>query len=90
VDIDRIADLARAAPDLPSEDETLRALAEVIATLDASDRLLLTCWYDDGLPAGEIAALVGLPTAFHVYRRIRAVCRALRRELVARGIDGPE
>lgn len=90
VDIDRVADLARAVPELPSDNETLRALAEAIATLDASDRLLLTCWYDDGLPAGEIAALVGLPTSFHVYRRIRVVCQALRRELVARGIDGPE
>ena len=88
VDVTRIADVARADPQL-DDSETHRALAQALGRLEAADRLLLTCWYDDGRPAGEIATLLGYPTAFHVYRRIRALCRTLRRELAARGIDGP-
>jgi RNA polymerase sigma factor (sigma-70 family) len=89
IDVSRIADVARAEPEPdPGEGGCHRALADALGTLAAADRLLLTCWFDDGLPAGEIAALLGYPTAFHVYRRIRTLCRTLRRELVAHGIEG--
>lgn len=90
VDIDRIAGVLRADAAGPGSSETHEALAEAMATLDAGDRLLLAYWYEDGLPAGEIARLAGFPTGFHVYRRLRALSRILRRELLARGIDGPE
>jgi RNA polymerase sigma factor (sigma-70 family) len=86
--IERVADVLSAEP-ADIEDETVRALRDVTATLPAADRLLLTYWYDDGLPAGEIAPLLGLPTAFHVYRRIRALLRMLRREMQRRGFDAP-
>ncbi len=90
IDVERIAGALRADPGSPGDSETHLALVGAMATLAAPDRLLLAYWYEDGLPAGEIARLAGYPTAFHVYRRIRALCRLLRRELTARGIDGPE
>jgi RNA polymerase sigma factor (sigma-70 family) len=63
------------------------ALDAAIATLTADDRLLLKLRFEDGLSAQAIASVVGMPTPFHVYRRVRAVCAELRRRLRARGVE---
>jgi RNA polymerase sigma factor (sigma-70 family) len=63
------------------------ALEAAMATLPADDRLLLKLRFEDELSAQAIAGVVGMPTPFHVYRRIRAVCAALRRRLRAHGVE---
>jgi RNA polymerase sigma factor (sigma-70 family) len=59
-----------------------------LARLPASDRLLLALRFEDDLSAAKIAGFVGLPTAFHVYRRLNAILAALRSALESQGIDG--
>ena len=56
-------------------------LAAAIAKLNPADRLLLRLRFEDGLTAREIATILGLPTLFHVYRRLNAIYPFLRREL---------
>jgi RNA polymerase sigma factor (sigma-70 family) len=68
-------------------DSRLRAELEA---LPASDRLLLALRFEDDLSAARIADLVGLPTPFHVYRRLNAVLARLRAALQAHGIEGVE
>ena len=90
VDVDLVAHLIPAdSADSPEKRDALGILRECLGRLAAGDRLLLVYWYDDGLPALEISRLLGLPTPFHVYRRLRAVGRALKSDLLAHGIDGP-
>jgi RNA polymerase sigma factor (sigma-70 family) len=63
------------------------ALARVIGSLDANDQLLLKLRFNDDLPAQRIATVMSMPTPFHVYRRLKAVCAELRRRLIARGVE---
>src|SRR2546428_6084901 len=71
-------------------EEVRRTLALVMSHLHADDRLLLKLRFDDDLSAPEIARLLGLPTPFHVYRRLTLVFGELRRALRERGIHGAE
>lgn len=64
-----------------------RILESALAALTPRDRLLLKLRYEDDLPAREIAALLGVPSPFHVYRRINALLTDLRGSLRARGVD---
>jgi len=59
-------------------------LRDAIATLEPSDQLLVRLRFEQGLAAREIAPLLGLPSQFHVYRRIEAVCLLLRSRLTIR------
>ncbi|MBK5098637.1 MAG: sigma-70 family RNA polymerase sigma factor [Gemmatimonadetes bacterium] len=100
----RLADLISDVPDIdlvPSVEsadhgrtirlaELRKALEEVLMGLEPRDRLLLSLRFVDGLPGREIADLMGLPTPFHVYRRLNAVLAQLRGELETRGIDEAE
>ena len=63
------------------------ALDAALASLAADDRLLVRLRFEDGLSAAGIARVIGLPTPFHVYRRLRVVCAALRARLQALGVD---
>lgn len=65
------------------------ALGRAIATLTPADRLLLRLRFEEELSAREIAALLGLPTPFHVYRRIAALCAVLRARLLPRAMARP-
>ncbi|HEY6829091.1 MAG TPA: sigma-70 family RNA polymerase sigma factor [Gemmatimonadaceae bacterium] len=67
--------------------EVRHLLALAVGTLSTTDRLLLTLRFDDGLSASQIARVMHLPTAFHVYRRLDAAIRTLRADLVARGVE---
>ena len=64
------------------------ALDTARAGLSAEDRLLLQLRFDEGLSASAIASILGMPSPFHVYRRLNFVCDELRRRLTARGIEG--
>ncbi|HXV16475.1 MAG TPA: sigma-70 family RNA polymerase sigma factor [Gemmatimonadaceae bacterium] len=65
-------------------DECLRS---ELSRLTPRERLLLTLRFEDDLPATKIASVLGLPTPFHVYRKINAILAKLRDQLHARGID---
>jgi len=68
--------------------ELHEALNSAQATLSAEDRLLLQLRFDEDLSAAAIAAILDMPSPFHVYRRLQTVCDELRRRLAARGIEG--
>jgi DNA-directed RNA polymerase specialized sigma subunit len=50
---------------------------------------LLKLRFEDDLPVAEIAENLGLPTRFHVYRRLSSVLEKLRLELRRSGITDP-
>ncbi|HEY6116622.1 MAG TPA: sigma-70 family RNA polymerase sigma factor [Candidatus Dormibacteraeota bacterium] len=64
--------------------EQSRVLAAGLAGLAPRDRLLLRLRFEDDLSAREIATLVGYPTPFHVYRRLKALLVSLRSRLALR------
>ena len=89
VDTDLLPDADAAS----AESETIRherdgRLHAELARLTAQDRLLLALRFEDDLSASKIAGLVGLPTAFHVYRRLNTILAGLRAALESHGIDG--
>lgn len=67
--------------------ELLSALDRALETIGVSDRLLLRLRFDDGLPAQEIAQLLGFSSPFHVYRRVNALLARLKRALEQQGIE---
>ncbi len=74
-------------------DTTLRlaerhaAMERALATLEPRDRLLIRLRFDDEVPVSRIAAMMGFPTVFHAYRRLRVVLEELRGRLGTEGID---
>ena len=95
----RLVDLSSALDDLAQLEDTARtdpwdeldaterqsALASAVSALPSADQLLIRLRFEDDLSAREIAGLLGLPTPFHVYRRLQALCTALRAVLERRG-----
>ena len=70
------------------EAELTDALDAERAQLSPADRLLLQLRFDEDLSAPAIASILGMPSPFHVYRRLKTVCDELRRRLTGRGIEG--
>lgn len=66
--------------------ERRRLLEQFLEELPSSDRLLLALRFDDGLSASEIARVTGLPSPFHVYRRLDRLLLGLRRRFNGRGL----
>src|SRR2546423_3800739 len=66
------------------------ALTRALEELDSADRLLLALRFEDERSVRDIARTVGLPTVFHVYRRLDNVLSKLRRALEGRGVDTAE
>jgi DNA-directed RNA polymerase specialized sigma subunit len=60
------------------EASTAGALHAAVVRLAPEDQLLLQLRFEQELTAREIAALLRLPSPFHVYRRLRKVCGVLR------------
>jgi RNA polymerase sigma factor (sigma-70 family) len=71
-----------------ADEQVHQLLALVLDGLDARDRLLVRLRFDDGVAVRDIAAIMGFPTVFHVYHRLRWVLDQMRTRLIARGIDG--
>jgi RNA polymerase sigma factor (sigma-70 family) len=67
-----------------------RLLAAELEKLTPRDRLLLTLRFEDDLPASRISAILGMPTPFHVYRRLNAILGQMRHALESRGIEGSD
>ena len=86
-DTDLLPDTALSAEARAIKADFAARLQTAIATLPARDRLLLALRFEDDLSASSIAGLLGVPTPFHVYRRLNALLRHLRSVLIAVGID---
>jgi len=67
--------------------ELQHALAAAVDALPPADRLLLKLRFEDDLSAQQIARVLRLPSPFHVYRRLDAVTKLIRRMLEARGVE---
>ena len=80
-----------ALPDLSTPDPSLAlealleagALRAAVARLDPDDRLLLELRFEQDLTAREIATVLGLPSPFAVYRRLKRICEELRSQVAA-------
>ena len=92
VDPDELAtDAPAGMPDLVvRRGELSQALQSALEELTPSDRLLLALRFDDDRSVRDIAATMGLPTVFHVYRRLGTALSALKRALARRGVHEPE
>lgn len=91
VDPDSLTTSAADSPDAMIRSEELATILHLaMAELDPPDQLLLALRFADDRPVREIAKMLGLPTVFHVYRRLRIVVATLRRSLARRGVEGPE
>jgi len=89
LDVDLLPDAREASADHGMiRRERATRLATELEKLSAQDRLLLALRFEDDLPASKIAGLIGMPTPFHVHRRLKAVLGRLRSGLVSHGIDG--
>ncbi len=82
-----LADQHQGPEDALHARELSRAVHEAVAALHPEERLLLSLRFRDGLSAREIAGHLGLPTAFHVFRRLNATFTTLRRHLASRGVE---
>ncbi|MEO8193785.1 MAG: sigma-70 family RNA polymerase sigma factor [Gemmatimonadales bacterium] len=88
---DSIADSASSPTDAAAmRGELDDCLRTALAKLTPRERLLLTLRFEDDLPASRIAAVLGMPTPFHVYRRLNNLLAEMRVTLEARGIDGSD
>ena len=67
--------------------ELHEALQRALADLAPRDLLLLKLRFVDDLAAQEIARLLGMPTPFHVYRRLNALLADLRLTLGQHGVE---
>ncbi len=84
-DVARVEDPAAADPGEELDAcERVSALARAVASMPPSDRLMIRLRFEEALSAREIAGRLGLPTAFHVYRRLHVLCERLRAALEPR------
>jgi RNA polymerase sigma factor (sigma-70 family) len=91
IDPEQLAISTSHSPDVSvRRKELTNALRQALAELAPSDRLLLALRFEDERPVREIAAMMQLPTVFHVYRRVGAALTQLKSALVKRGVDEPE
>lgn len=90
VEVSSLGDSAQGGPEFELRQAELEeALVAAIESLASRDRLLVRLRFYKGLTAKEVAASMGLPSQFHVYRRLKVVMNELREKLAARGIVTP-
>ncbi len=65
-------------------------LNEALDSLRADERLAVQLFVVDGMPADEVARLVGWPDAKTVYNRVRRALHRLRERLQRQGIPPAE
>ena len=91
LDPDQLTSSAASSPDAPLRRRELsHALRSALDELDSSDRQLLALRFGDDRPVREIAAVLGVPTFFGVYRRLDSALGALRGALAQRGVEEPD
>jgi RNA polymerase sigma factor (sigma-70 family) len=91
LDTDLVADaMAISADQQAIAAERLAGLTAEIESLSEEDQLLLVLRFHDDLPASRISGMMGFPTQFHVYRRLKQVLGRLRRGLDSRGIENSD
>lgn len=64
-------------------------LQQATSGLDPEDQMLLALRFEEESSAREIREIMGFPTQFHVYRKIKAVLKQLRSDLEQEGVDDP-
>lgn len=64
-------------------------LDQCVSALAEEDKLLLALRFRDDRTAAAIAQILGLPTAFQVYRRIDRIASELREALRRHGVEDP-
>ena len=90
LDIDRVTTSDADGPDLAIRRQELTdALRRSLEELAPSDRILLALRFEDGRSIREIAAMLGSPTVFHLYRQLNATLSVLRRALLRQGVEEP-
>lgn len=90
LDVDRVTTSDADDPDLAIRRQELAdALRRSLDELPASERLLLALRFEDGRSVREIAAMLGLPTVFHVYRQLNTTLAVLRQALLRQGVEEP-
>lgn len=91
IDPDQLESAAASRPDVSIRRKQLtEALRQALDELDAQDRLLLALRFSDARSVREIRKTLGLPSVFHVYRRLGGALATLRRALAVRGVEEPE
>lgn len=91
IDPDQLESATPSRPDASIRRKQLtEALRQALDELDAQDRLLLALRFSDERSVREIRKTLGLPTVFHVYRRLGSVLATLRHALAVRGVEEPE
>jgi RNA polymerase sigma factor (sigma-70 family) len=87
--------LATLPADTPAPDHDVRigelreALDAALTSLEDEERLLLRLRFEDQTSVRDIARVLGLPSEFHVYRRLQGVLRNLKSNLERRGVLDP-
>ncbi len=90
IDLASIPDPSGATPETELDASDLRAaVARALGQLEPADRLLLALRFEDGLTAERIAVTLQLPSAFHVYRRLKRVLGILRMRMRDESVDQP-
>jgi len=88
---DEVADSSSVATDgVAIRGQLDECLRSELSRLTSTERLLLALRFEDDLPASRIAGIVGMPTPFHVYRRLNSILSQLRFALEAQGIEGSD
>lgn len=67
-------------------EEARQRVGDMLATLRDDEQAALRLFVGNGMPAAEVARLVGWPDAKAVYNRVYRLLKLLRRELHAQGI----
>jgi RNA polymerase sigma factor (sigma-70 family) len=86
LDLDRLSDGRVDPADALVTGDVYCALEAALSLLPPAERLLVKLRFEDDLPIPEIARQLGLPTRFHVYRRLTRALSALRGALEDAGI----
>jgi RNA polymerase sigma factor (sigma-70 family) len=91
IDPDTLISQVHDDPDLAlRRREVAEHLSKALAQLSSTDRLLLALRFEDDRPVCDIARILGLPNAFHVYRRLKSALSSLRDCLRNCGIEDAE
>jgi hypothetical protein len=73
-------------PDVEEEGEHEELLEEALSALDAGDRVALELYVVEGMPAADVARVVGLPNAKAVYNHVYRSLAVLKERFDRAGV----